>query len=232
METMSKRPKAIFYDSKNTLFDWTTQWTKASSNILKKYESKLDGSEFQKTWRHFMAAENHRTAFGEYREFTEALQDALVYAFKYHGIPGSPDDVKIMLDLWDEVQPFPDVTAAELNKQKEITKVLIYSNVETKYLEMMVKKLGGFRPDLFLDMQKSRSLKPSPRAYHWVLEKAGLEVKDVLYCAGVQWDVQGSMACGMKAVWINRFQAKLQGVKPDYEVKDLHGVTEVLESSI
>lgn len=229
MERKSEWPKAIFYDSKNTLFDWSTVWIKAASNIVRHYKSNVDSEEFKKTWHKFLIGENHQTAFGGYRQFTECLQESLVYTFKYYGIPGRPDDVKFMLELWDEVQPFPDVIPA-LSKQKEITKVLIYSNVETRYLEMMLNKLGGFRPDFIGDMQKSSSCKPSPRAYHWVLQNAQLEVKDVLYCARPQWDVQGAMACGMKAAWLNRAQEKLEGVKPDYEVKDLHGITKIVES--
>jgi len=145
-----------------------------------------------------------------------------------------------MTDLWDEVQPFPDVLQA-LTRLKEMTKVLIYSNVETEYLEMMVKKLGDFRPDFLGDMDKSQSCKPSPRAYRWVLETAGrelnieLDFSDMLYVAGVQWDVQGAMACGMKAAWVHRpyrFPAEIEGIRPDYEVDDLHEVVKIVESSI
>jgi 2-haloalkanoic acid dehalogenase type II len=233
MEKGNKWPKAIFYDSKNTLFDWYPLWIKASSNILKRYESGIDADEFWKRWKHFHMGSGCRTAFGKYREFTEALQESLLDTLQHYGIHGSPDDIKFLLDLWDEVQPFPDTLPA-LRKQKEITQVFIYSNVETKYLEMMINKLGGFRPDFLGDMQQSRSCKPSPRAYRWVLENTQLEAADVLYCAGVQWDVQGAMAFGMKAAWLKRAHIKeeIQGVKPDYTVKNLYELTEIVESSI
>jgi FMN phosphatase YigB (HAD superfamily) len=122
-----------------------------------------------------------------------------------------------------------------LTRQKEITKVLIYSNVETEYLEMMVNKLGGFRPDFLGDMDKSQSCKPSPRTYRWVLENVGLEAKDVIYCAGPQWDVQGAMAFGMKGAWVHRpyrFGGGIEGVRYDYEINDLHDLTRIIESTI
>ena len=230
----SQWPKAIFYDSKNTLFAWDTVWVKACSYILKKYGSNMNPEEFWRQWATFSTGENHRTAFGKYRRFTESLRAALVYTFKYFGIAGSPDDVGFMTDLWGEVQPFPDTVAA-LTRQKEITKVLIYSNVETEYLEMMVDKLGGFRPDFLGDMDKSQSCKPSPRAYRWVLENVGLEAKDVIYCAGPQWDVQGAMAFGMKGAWVHRpyrFGGGIEGVRYDYEINDLHELTKIVESGI
>ena len=228
---MGKWPKAIFYDSKNTLFDWSTVWVKASSLIVERYKADLDAAKFKETWHKFLIAENHRIAFSEYKDFTYALQQSLIYTFKYFNIPGKPDDVQVMLELWNEVKPFPDVVPA-LQKQKEMVKILIFSNVETRYLEMMVNKLEGFEPDFVGTMEMARACKPSPRAYYWVLRKTGFEPKDVIYCARPQWDVQGAIACGMVTVWLNRAGEKLEGVEPDYEVKDLHELTNIVEANI
>ena len=228
-------PKAIFYDSKNTLFAWDTVWIRACSNILQKYGSNVDPEDFWRRWAGFMSGENFKVAFGKYREFTESLQISLADAFRYFGVPGDPRDVKVLTDLWDAVQPYPD-TAAALTRQQELTKVFIFSNVETVYLQMMVDKIGGgFRPDFLGDMQKSHCCKPSPRAYRWVLEQVGLEAKDVIYCAGPQWDVQGAMAFGMKGAWVHRpyrTTKEVQGVPYDYEVDDLHGLTRIIESTL
>ena len=64
------------------------------------------------------------------------------------------------------------------------------------------------------------------------MEKNQLKIEDVLYCARPQWDVQGAQALGMKAVWLNRVNEELNGFKTDYEVTDLHGVTEIVKSSL
>ena len=95
---------------------------------------------------------------------------------------------------------------------------------------MMIDKLGGFQPDFIGSMQMSRSCKPSPRAYNWVLDKADLNSKDVLYCASPQWDVQGAIAYGMKTAWLKRTYIKedIEGVKPHYIAKDLNELTEII----
>ena len=187
-----------------------------------------------------MSGENLKVAFGKYRKFTESLKISLSYNFKFFDIPGSPDDVKIMTDAWDDVQPFPD-TQPGLTKIQETTPVLIYSNVETEYLAMMVNKMKGFEPAFVGDMDMSVCCKPSPRAYRWVLETAGrqlnvkLDFPDVLYVAGPQWDVQGAMACGMKGCWIHRptrFSSVIEGVNYDYEVKDFHEVAKIIEAGL
>ena len=100
MEGKGKWPKAVFTDSKNTLFAWDATWVKASGNILKKYGNTMDPEEFWRRWASFLTGENLKTAFGKYRKFTESLRAALTLAFQHYNIPGSPDDVKFMTDLW------------------------------------------------------------------------------------------------------------------------------------
>lgn len=224
-------PKAIFYDSKNTLFDWSNVWVEASKRIVEKYQSDVSGDEFKNLWHHLLISENHRTAFSDYRDFAEALKDSVVYTLRYFNIPGTAEDVEFMLNAWDKVKPFPD-TAPALREQQKMTKVLIFSNVETRYLDMMVDKMDGFMPDFVGTMEQAQTCKPSPRAYYWVLEKNNLTIKDVVYCARPQWDVQGAYALGMKAIWLNRVGEALSGVRPDWEVKDLHGVTEIVRDHL
>ena len=95
--------------------------------IVEKYGSQITGKQFWKTWVNFLIGENLRVAFGKYREFTDCLRDSLNYSFKYHDISGDPADVHFMLDLWDEVRPFPDVLPSFYEQQKHV-KVIIYSN--------------------------------------------------------------------------------------------------------
>ena len=234
-------PKAIFYDSKNTLWAWDEVWLDACKNLLRKYESKVNPEDFQKLWSKHTAGANHRTAFGKFRKFTETLKEGLADASSYFGLPGDPEtDVKFMTDRWIDVQPYPDTIEA-FKRQKELVKVLCYSNVETEYLDMMVNKLGDVRPHFVGDMDKSQCCKPSPRAYRWALETASRELNlelnysNVIYCAGPQWDVQGAMALGMKGCWIRRptrITPEPQGVRPDYIVDNLHELTKIVEDCL
>lgn len=240
-------PKAVFTDSKNTLFAWDPVWVKSCALMLQKYGSDMDPHEFWRLWVTGMAGENHKAAFGKYRTFTETLQVALVNAFHYAGIPGSRDDVAFMNELWDEVEPYPDVAPALARIQRMGVPILVYSNVETKYLDMMVAKLAPLAPDFVGDMEKSHSRKPSPFAYRWVLDTAGqrlgidLSYPDILYVAGPQWDVQAAMSLGMKGVWIHRLYGaavpdhiarEVEGIEPDYQVDSMDEVMRIVEQSL
>jgi 2-haloalkanoic acid dehalogenase type II len=234
-------PKAIFYDSKNTLWAWDVVWEEVCKQILKKYNSQIDPLEFYRMWGHFSTNENHRVAFSRYQAFTDTLSKALYNTHIWFNIPGTREDIKFMTDRWDEVQPFPDTIPA-LTEQKKITKVLSFSNVETRYLDMMVRKLPeAARPHFVSDMDKAIFSKPSPHAYRWVLQTASrwlnmdLNFSNVIYCAGVQWDVQGAMACGMKACWIRRpyrTTAEPEGEKPDYIINNLNELTKIVQDNL
>ena len=232
MSADQKWPKAIFYDSKTTLFDWGVQWVEASRRILEKYNrTDIDPADFKLKWNFYHTYYNHIGAFGAYRAFQANNQRALMHAFEYYDIPGSPEDVRFMQELWDAVMPFPDV-AGELKNQQKLTKVFIFSNIETSYLDMMVKKLDGFEPDFIGDMEIAQCSKPCARAYYWVLDQVGMKPQDVIYCARPQWDVQGAMALGIKAIWLNRGDDTLDGLEPDHTVRSMSEVTDVLRSYI
>ena len=235
-----KWPKAIFYDFKNTLWDWDEVWIDACRDLLEKYKSDIDPREFRRIWAYMNTGENHRTAFGKFRKFTETMKASLALAFKRFGIDGDVNDVSFMTDRWKHVPPFHDTIDA-LRRQKQLVKVLCYSNVETEYLDAMVNKLGDARPHFVGDMDKSGCCKPSPRAYKWVLDTASrdlgidLNYSNVIYCAGPQWDVQGAMALGMKGCWVrrpHRTTPQPEGVTPDYMVDDLHGLTKIVEAAL
>ncbi len=223
------KPKAIFYDSKKTLWDWSAVWTDACARLLKKYKSDIEPAEFKRVWNFYHTYFNHIGAFGSNNAFQWNQQRALMHAFRYFNIVGDPEDVSYMEKAWKDVKPFPEVPA-ELKKQQKLCKVFTFSNIERYYLDLLISHTDGFKPDFVGDMMTAGCSKPNPRAYYWVLEQTGLTVDDVLYCACPQWDLQGALAIGMKTIWLNRDNEPLTGAQPDYIVTDLKGVTKVVES--
>ena len=238
MADKGKWPKAIFFDSKNTLWDWGLHiWTEVAAEILNKYGVKnVDPQKFANKWHTIHLGYQHRVAFADYREFKDCHKDALMDACKIFGVPGVPSDVEFMDSRLGTIQPYPDTIEALKNLQK-MTRVLVFSNVETAHLAAMVDRLPDFKPDFVGDMQQAGMAKPNPRAYYWVLDKNGLGVEDVIYCCGPMWDVQGALAVGMKAAWLNRGKDQLDGnvdggIKPTWEISNLHELVKIVESFI
>ena len=227
-------PRAIFYDSKGTLFDWPWTWRQAAEKIVKKYGSTVTTDQFLETWARFFEGFHRRAAAVRYTPVSELITQALTMAFKVHQIDGSPDDVKFMLDVQDQVQLFPETEAALSEQQRLGAKVLIYSDVERRYLDMYVSKFKTFKADFVGTTDEAGFHKPHPKTYYWVLNRMGLDVRDVLYCAGPTFDCMGAMAVNMVTAQIRRSGMTRDTFLPgdvlaDYEIDDLHGVTEIIK---
>lgn len=241
MTTVGRWPRAIFYDSKTTLFDWAWSWRTAAEQIAAKYGG-VDGDALFEDWVVMFEGFQRRAAFNRYADLTNHIRDGLTYAYRMHGIRGDPaKDVQIYLDLQQRVEPFPEVLGA-LQQQRALgVKILIFSDVETRYIEMYAGKLKGFKPDFLGSTEQARVHKPNPRVYEWVLRQTGLQARDVVYCAAPQFDIQGALAYGIKAAWLRRSQGRLGrknatfepgDVPADYEIEDLNQLTRIVEANL
>jgi 2-haloacid dehalogenase len=238
---LGRWPRAIFYDSKTTLFDWAWSWRQTAERIAAKYGG-LDVDAFFEDWVVLFEALHRRAAFSRYADLTNHVRDALAYAYRMYGVTGDPAaDVQIYLDLQADVEPFPEVLDA-LQEQRALgMKIIIFSDVETRIIEGYVSKLRGFTPDFVGSTEQARVHKPNPLVYQWVLRRVGLEPRDVIYCAAPQFDIQGALAYGIKTAWLRRAQGKLgrrnitfqEGLVPaDYEIDDLHQLTRLLKANL
>jgi 2-haloacid dehalogenase len=237
MAILGRWPRAIFYDSKTTLFDWGWSWAEAASRLVRKYGSTVETGAFIREWVRFFESHHRRTAFSQYRAVTQTIQEAMLDTYKHFDIEGSPDDVSAYTELQNQVALFPETEQALQNQQDMGVKIIIYSDVESEFLDMYVDKFKKFKPDFVASTELPRIHKPNPRTYHWVLQQMGLERRDVLYCAAPAFDVQGAMAAGLIAAWLQRRTDGLldnqapsrEGLPADYEIQSLHDITRILE---
>ncbi len=236
MAIQGRWPRAIFYDSKTTLFDWAGAWNRAARTLLARHGAAVEPAAFVETWVRQFEALHRRAAFFRYTQVTELAREALMNAYRMHGIAGNPGDVSAFTDLQSEVELFPDTEAALQNQQDLGVRVFIYSDVETRYLDMYVSKFKRFRADFVGTTEQAGVAKPNPRTYRWVLGRTGMEARDVLYCAAPMFDVQGAMSAGMIAAWLRRPEGRLSrethqagDLPADFEVESLHDITRIVE---
>ncbi len=229
-------PRAIFYDSKGTLFNWAWTWRRTAEVLLERHAPTVPVDAFLQDWVTLFEGLHRRAAFRRYADFFGVLvRDALAYACRLYGlrVNAVEEGINILTGLQGQVEPFEDVPEALRRQQQELgIRILVFSDVERRYLDLYLRKLSGFEPDFVGTTEEARIQKPNPRVYRWVLRRVGLEERDVLYCAGPQFDVQGAMAAGMTTVWVRRPEGRLDmseaDLAPDYEVKDLLELTDLL----
>lgn len=236
MAIKGRWPRAIFYDSKTTLFNWAGSWRGAAREILAKYGHPVAEDDFVETWVKMFESLHRRAAFYRYAQVTDLVREALLNTYRMVGMSGSPDDVDYYLKLQGQVELFEDTEEALTNQQQLGVKVFIYSDVETRYLDMYVARFKHFKPDFLGTTEQAGVAKPNPRTYRWVLQQTGFEARDVLYCAAPMFDIQGAMSAGMVAAWLRRPQGRLSGdthapgdLPADFEVESLHDVTRLIK---
>lgn len=237
MTVKGRWPRAVFYDSKTTLFDWGWSWAEAARRINEKYRTPVTDADFISTWVRFFESHHRRTAFSQYTPVTDTIREALVDTFNACDINGSAEDVRFYTELQKDVGLFPETEQALQDQQDMGVKIFIYSDVEQEYLDMYVDKFREFKPDFVASTEQPRIHKPNPLTYHWVLQQNGLQPRDILYCAAPAFDVQGAMAAGLISAWLRRpADAMLenqsltsQGLPADYEVESLHDITRIIE---
>ena len=239
MVVKGRWPRAIFYDSKTTLFDWGWSWASAAAALVKKYGSSVDTAKFRATWVRFFESHHRRTAFSQYTPVTETVTEALLDTFSVFRLAGNAQDVHAYTELQKDVGLFPETETALQEQQDLGVKVLIYSDVEREFLDMYVSKFRSFKPDFVGSTEQPRIHKPNPLTYQWVLEQNSLKPRDVLYCAAPGFDVQGAMSAGLIAAWLRRPADGLlssqapsaKGIPADYEIESLHDVTAIVRAN-
>lgn len=238
MAIVGRWPRAIFYDSKTTLFDWAWSWRTAAQTYIEKYGLSMAAQDFVEQWVANFEGYQRIAAFGQYTPITGvSMKRALADTFQQFGVDGDAEtEIQVFEQLQEQVPLFDDTEAAMQEQQALGVKVIIYSDVESKYLQMYVDKFKSFKPDLVATTEDAGYHKPNPWAYRWVLGKMGLEPRDVIYCAAPVFDIQGAMATGMIAAHLRRPEGRLSrqthtpGVVPaDYEIESLHELTTIVE---
>ena len=107
MAITGRWPRAVFYDSKTTLFNWAGSWHGAAAKLLKKHGADVAEQDFVETWVKAFEGLHRRAAFFRYTQVTDIVREALQNAYRMHGIRGDKDDVDAFLELQERSSSSP-----------------------------------------------------------------------------------------------------------------------------
>jgi 2-haloacid dehalogenase len=133
---------------------------------------------------------------------------------------------------WDAMSPWPEARDVIAQVKALGYPVAILSNGDQDMLDAVAGLFeGGF--DHVLSSETAGWYKPHPAVYALPSERLGVAKADTLHVAGGAMDVLGAVAAEMPCLWSNRMaDVPLDpAFLPDYEVADLRGLLEVLESA-
>lgn len=170
------------------------------------------GAEIVSAWRQRQFDYQWLRASGEqYADFFQVTADSLGFAARSLGLALSPDIRAGLLDVYRELDVWPDAEPA-LNALKDAgLKLAFLSNMTASMLSRGIER-AGLRGlfDCVLSTDQVRSYKPSRRAYALGADTLQLPNEAILFVASAGWDVAGAKWFRYPTYWVNRGSAPVE----------------------
>jgi 2-haloacid dehalogenase len=126
----------------------------------------------------------------------------------------------------------PDVKSSLVSLRTQGYKIVSLTNSSNNGVETQFANAG--LTDYFdkrMSIEDIKVYKPDLRAYEWALKQLNVKPEEALMVAAHGWDVAGAKAAGLQTAFVARPGKALYplATKPDYIVKDLIELVEVLK---
>jgi 2-haloacid dehalogenase len=160
-------------------------------------------------------------------DFWTVTQDGLDWALEAMGLDGDPALRQRLLDLYWQLQAFPEVPGmlAALKAQGKNTAIL--SNGSPAMLDGAVGSAGiADHLDDVLSVETVGIFKPDVRVYDLVGARFGCAPDEVLFVSSNGWDAAAATGYGFDTVWVNRAGDPIERLpwRPARVLSDLTGI--------
>lgn len=212
------------FDAYGTLFDVTAAARQAAAEPafpdLSDRWVELAGQwrlkQLQYTWL--------RAVAGAHTDFWEVTQNGLDWALAATGLQGNAALRQRLLDLYWELQAYPEVPAMLTALKKSGQRTAILSNGSPEMLDGAVQSAGiGDVLDDVLSVESVGVFKPAAAVYDLVGQRFACTKHEVLFVSSNGWDAGCAAGYGFQTVWVNRAREPVDRLpwEPDHIMKDL-----------
>lgn len=146
-----------------------------------------------------------RAITGAHADFWNVTQDGLDWALEAVGLDGDAALRKRLLDLYWELQAYPEVPAMLRALKDGGLNTAILSNGSPAMLDGAVRSAGiGEVLDDVLSVESVGVFKPDTRVYEFCTTRMNCPREDVLFVSSNGWDAAGASGFGFVTAWVNR----------------------------
>ncbi len=157
-------------------------------------------------------------------DFWDVTQDGLDWALEAVGLQGDAPLRQRLLDLYWELQAYPEVPEMLKALKEGGMKTAILSNGSPPMLEGAVQSAGiGDVLDDVLSVESVGVFKPHASVYDLVQNRFGCARDEVLFVSSNGWDAAGASGYGFVTAWVNRVGEPMDRLpwKPAHILPDL-----------
>lgn len=174
-----------------------------------------------------------RAITGAHADFWDVTQDGLDWAMEAAGLEGDAALRQRLLDLYWELQAYPEVPVMLKALKDAGMNTAILSNGSPAMLDGAVQSagLGGVLDDV-LSVESVGVFKPDSRVYDLVGERFCCARGEVLFVSSNGWDAAGATGYGFITAWVNRAAEPVDRLpwKPAHILPDLTIIPDLARS--
>lgn len=194
---------AIAFDAYGTLYDIDAAARRCRDALGDKADA------FSALWRQKQLQYMWlRSLQGHYAPFSTVTAEALDFAMDTFGFADAALRAKL-IDLYREIDAFPDVPAALAALKAGGRRLAILSNGSPDFLAPAARSSGLDKIlEASLSVEAVKIFKPDPRVYKLAVDHFGLPPERIGFVSSNAWDACAGAAYGFKTAWLNRAKAK------------------------
>lgn len=171
-----------------------------------------------------------RAVADAHADFWDVTQDGLEWALEATGLLGDAKLRQRLLDLYWELQTYPEAPAMLAALKAAGLQTAILSNGSPPMLDGAVQSAGiGDVLDDVLSVESVGVFKPHVRVYDLVQERFGCARDEVLFVSSNGWDAAGASGYGFVTAWVNRADEPMDRLPwtPAHVLPDLTTIPEL-----
>jgi len=168
-----------------------------------------------------------RAVMNQHCDFWDVTQDGLDWALEAEGLGDDPELRERLLQLYWELEAYPEVPAMLAALKAKGMNTAILSNGSPPMLEGAVKSAGiGDVLDDVLSVESVGIFKPADVVYDLVCGRFGCVRDEVLFVSSNGWDAAAAAGYGFTTAWVNRANEPMDRLpaKPGTVLSDLTGI--------
>lgn len=223
--------KALTFDLFGTVLDLGGSLTPFIGELLKSKGAEVEPIRFWAQWRARQRIEQYQDNIMMlgHSGYLETARRGLAYTLELNGVEASEQETHDFMDVWRELQPFPEVVAG-LERLKSRYQLVALSNGNRWFLEHLAKNQIKWDFDHIFSVESAGAFKPHPAVYRLAAQHINLEVGECLMVSANSFDVMGARACGYRSAYVNRYNLPYETsvYQPDVTVKNFTELADAL----
>lgn len=168
-----------------------------------------------------------RAVMDAHADFWDVTQNGLDWALEASGHDGDPELRERLLQLYWELEAYPEVPAMLAALKSGGMNTAILSNGSPAMLDGAVQSAGiGDVLDDVLSVESVGVFKPASVVYDLVGNRFGCAKDEVLFVSSNGWDAAAAAGYGFTTAWVNRAGDPVDRLpaRPDHFLTDLTGI--------